>query len=88
MHLSTIFERPSVKPLRSRETNANAIFRFRALKPTPLAFQTFSHSKCKAKIKTDSKTTIRRGEKNTEIRRISQIVGNVFRLDPMEIPKT
>lgn len=50
--------------------------------------QTFSHSKCTAKIKIDSKTTIRQGEKNTEIRRISQIVGNVFRLDPMEIPKT
>lgn len=88
MHLSTIFERPSVKPLRSRKTNANAIFQFRALKPATLAFQTFSHSKCKAKIKIDSKTTIRRGEKNTEIRRISQIVGNVFRSEPTEIPKT
>lgn len=87
LHLSTIFERPSVKPLRSRKTNANAIFQFRALKTATLSFQTFSQSKCKAKITIDSKTTIRRGEKNTEIRRISQIVGNVFRLDPMEFPR-
>ena len=87
LHLSTIFGRPSVKPLRSRKTNVNAIFQFRALKTATLAFQTFSQSKCKAKITIDSKTTIRRGEKNTEIRRISQIVGNVFRLDPMEFPR-
>lgn len=87
LHLSTIFERPSVKPLRSRKKNANAIFQFRALKTATLAFQTFSQSKCKAKITIDSKTTIRRREKNTEIRRISQIVGNVFRLDPMAFPR-
>lgn len=60
MHLSTIFEGASVKPLRSRKTNANAIFHFRALKPTPLAFQTF---------KDDSKTIPRRlsgGEKRIQ----------------------